>query len=843
MADTVGILDNSLATTQRTINSGFGSQVFQNSATDSSYSLDPTDTQDFFRVRLSRRSSVVVTLNNLTANADLEFYDSSGDGTSATALQSSTNAGTLSDTLTTTPLDPGDYYIRVFLPDTSQTTNYTLAVNTVNANRADLLWRNYTTGQNVAWIMNGTTLGSAAFSTTVSDPNWSIQTSGDMNGDGTPDYIWRNFATGQDVIWVMNGTSLQSAQFLPSVYGDWSIRGVADFTGDGNNDLLWRSNSSGQNVIWVMNGTSFNSSIFIPQVADPSWQIAAVGNFGNTPSPDIVWRNYSTGQNIVWMMNGSTYVSAVTIPSITDVNWRLVGAGDVNGDGQTDLVWRNLVTGQNTVWMMNGTTYQSVAFIATVADANWQVASVLNTPGATNVAGSSIRSAFNLGTLNLNLSSGTIAGNYSDQLGGSANPEDFYSINLSSATNLSVTIAGLSADANLFLIKDANGNGFVDPGETLQSASTQGSGTASLTQALSAGTYYIRISSAAPKSTPYQLTVRGVAAQQIDLQPDTLTPSTSPFSLNTSSGGTLPASVNISTPQTIKINYRVINSPFSVSNATNFRISFYLSRDNIITPSDYLLGTVDPNTGFSSADVVVNSLAPYNSSSRTPVQSGSFNIALPANTDLWWGGDQTYYVGMIIDRTNQVAESNEANNTAFASINITGTLKPDVIGGGFNNTGLFSIVSPSGTQTIFQPGQAVRVTGTIRNTGNAATPANLSFPVQFYISNSDFIDPTDSSNTKLLGTAYIVPIASKSSTTFDSNVTQASTTTSYFVRSLVLPDSTWSGWRGNGRYYIGMQLNLINLVGESDGALENNMNYGRTIGQFSDYGFFDVTGF
>jgi hypothetical protein len=841
MADTVGILDNSLATTQRTISSGFGSQVFQNSGTDSSYSLDPTDTQDFFRVRLSRRSSVMVSLTNLTANADLEFYDSSGDGTSATALQSSTNAGTLSDTLTTTPLDPGDYYIRVFLPDTSQTTNYTLNVNTVNANRADLLWRNYATGQNVAWIMNGTTIGSTPYATTVSDPNWVIQAGGDMNGDGTPDYIWRNFATGQNAVWIMNGTSIVSAQYLPTVYGNWSIRGAADFTGDGNTDLLWRNSGTGQNLIWVMNGTSYVSALSLPSTADPNWQVGAVGDFNNDSNPDIVWRNYATGQNLIWIMNGSTYVSAVTLPSVPDLNWRLVGGGDVNGDGQPDLVWRNLSTGQNLVWMMNGTTSLSATSMATVTDNNWQVGAVLNTPGVTNLAGNSIRSAFNLGTLSLTLSSGTIAGNYSDQLGGSANPEDFYSINLSSSTNLSVTIAGLSADANLFLIRDANANGFVDPGEILQSATTQGSGTASLTQALSAGTYYIRISSASSRSTPYQLTVRGVAAQQIDLQPDTLTPNTSPFSLNTSSGGALPASVDISTPQTIKINYRVINSPFSVSNATNFRISFYLSRDNVITTSDYLLGTVDPNTGFSSADVVVNSLAPYNSSTRTPVQSGSFNIALPANTDLWWGGDQTYYVGMIIDRTNQVAESNETNNTAFASINITGTLKPDVIGGGFNNTGLFSIVSPSGTQTIFQPGQTVRVLGTVRNTGNVATP-NLKFPVQFYVSNSDFIDPTDSINTKLLGTAYIVPIAAKSSTTFDSNVTQASSG-SYFLGALVLPDRSWSGWRGNGRYYIGMQLNPLNFVGESDGALENNMNYGKTIGQFSDYGFFDVTGF
>ncbi|MBC7964805.1 MAG: FG-GAP repeat protein [Fuerstia sp.] len=40
---------------------------------------------------------------------------------------------------------------------------------------------------------------------------------GDFNQDGNSDLVWRNGATGEDAIWLMNGTSLASGVYTTSV--------------------------------------------------------------------------------------------------------------------------------------------------------------------------------------------------------------------------------------------------------------------------------------------------------------------------------------------------------------------------------------------------------------------------------------------------------------------------------------------------------------------------------------------------------------------------------------------------------------------------------------------------
>jgi len=64
--------------------------------------------------------------------------------------------------------------------------------------------------------------------------------------------------------------------------------------------------------------------------------------------------------------------------------------------------------------------------------------------------------------------------------------------------------------------------------------------------------------------------------------------------------------------------------------------------------------------------------------------------------------------------------------------------------------------------------------------------------------------------------------------------------------SLRLPPITgtgnWSGWQGNGRYYIATWIDSEGFINEGQGR-ENNRNYGRVVGQFLDYNFIDITGF
>jgi hypothetical protein len=146
---------------------------------------------------------------------------------------------------------------------------------------------------------------------------------GDFNGNGKPDIVWRNPTTGENLVWLMNGTSYGSTINLPAAPSSWSIAGAGDFSGDGKPDILWRNATTGENLVWLMNGTSYGSTVNLP-MAPSSWSIVGVGDFSGDGKPDIVWRNPTTGENLVWLMNGTSYGSTVNLPS-APTNWFIVG--------------------------------------------------------------------------------------------------------------------------------------------------------------------------------------------------------------------------------------------------------------------------------------------------------------------------------------------------------------------------------------------------------------------------------------------------------------------------------------------------------------------------------------
>src|SRR6266480_964100 len=98
--------------------------------------------------------------------------------------------------------------------------------------RSDILWRNASTGENYLYPMNGTTiLAGEGFLRTVADLNWKIAGVGDFDGDGKADILWRNSSTGENYIWLMNGLSTASqgsVNFVDPASG-WQVQGVGDF--------------------------------------------------------------------------------------------------------------------------------------------------------------------------------------------------------------------------------------------------------------------------------------------------------------------------------------------------------------------------------------------------------------------------------------------------------------------------------------------------------------------------------------------------------------------------------------------------------------------------------------
>ncbi len=216
--------------------------------------------------------------------------------------------------------------------------------------KSDILWRNANTGENAIWLMDGSTLTSSGLIQSVPSaaPGWAIAGVGDFNGDGKADILWRNTSTGDNAIWLMNGFTMTSSALIPGVAGApsaWIIAGVGDFNGDGKADILWRNTSTGDNAIWFMNGLTLSSSALIPGVpsAMPGWIIAGLGDFNGDGKADILWRNTTTGDNAIWFMNGLTMSSSALIPGVpaampagSSPAWAISTA-----TAKADILWRN----------------------------------------------------------------------------------------------------------------------------------------------------------------------------------------------------------------------------------------------------------------------------------------------------------------------------------------------------------------------------------------------------------------------------------------------------------------------------------------------------------------------
>jgi CSLREA domain-containing protein len=249
-----------------------------------------------------------------------------------------------------------------------------------------LLWRNLVTGQNVAWLFNGEVPTDLVLLPTVADLQWSIQATGDIDGDGNEDIVWRHSGTGQVTAWFVNASHLEnplsSALFLPTVADpNWVINGLRDFDGDGKADLLWHNTVTGKTVIWFLNGTGVISWAYAPTVADVNWEIVRAADFNGDGKADLLWRNKATGDQVIWIMDHAGLSNWEYLPPVVDPTWALAAVGDLDGDGRADIVWRNSVSGKNVVWFMNGTSIDRWAYLTTVGDPNWFIARVADFDG------------------------------------------------------------------------------------------------------------------------------------------------------------------------------------------------------------------------------------------------------------------------------------------------------------------------------------------------------------------------------------------------------------------------------------------------------------------------------
>src|SRR5947207_2118731 len=64
---------------------------------------------------------------------------------------------------------------------------------------------------------------------------------GDIDGDRKADIRWRNTTTGENYLYPMDGLTIKPTEGPIRTVADtaWRIRGVADLDGDGKADIVW----------------------------------------------------------------------------------------------------------------------------------------------------------------------------------------------------------------------------------------------------------------------------------------------------------------------------------------------------------------------------------------------------------------------------------------------------------------------------------------------------------------------------------------------------------------------------------------------------------------------------
>jgi hypothetical protein len=174
-----------------------------------------------------------------------------------------------------------------------------------------------------------------------------------MNNDGKSDILWRNYTTGTNEVWLMNGASYSStAGMSPVADPNWRMVATADFDGDGQLDILWYYSVTGQPLsghiaYWYMNSTSqvlgldlISASPSVYQTDPATWDLVGAGYFGGAGDkrPDLLWLNKTTGEMAVWFMNNSSYVNSSYLTNTSGIHvpvpapWKYATTGDPNND-------------------------------------------------------------------------------------------------------------------------------------------------------------------------------------------------------------------------------------------------------------------------------------------------------------------------------------------------------------------------------------------------------------------------------------------------------------------------------------------------------------------------------
>jgi hypothetical protein len=188
----------------------------------------------------------------------------------------------------------------------------------------DIVWQNSATGEILFWFMKaGEQLPTSATIIPSMGSGWKLVGAGNYDDDGKPDLFWRNTSTGENVIWLMEGTSYKEGSWLVDIDPKWQFAGIADLDGDGKNDILLQDSETCLVLVWFMDGQALPKSGSYLPLREAGWKVVGTGDFNADGHQDILWQNRTTGVVSVWLLDGLNLIEEKLVTIFADPSWEI----------------------------------------------------------------------------------------------------------------------------------------------------------------------------------------------------------------------------------------------------------------------------------------------------------------------------------------------------------------------------------------------------------------------------------------------------------------------------------------------------------------------------------------
>ncbi|QLE55646.1 pre-peptidase C-terminal domain-containing protein [Nostoc sp. TCL26-01] len=442
-----------------------------------------TDNSDYYRFQLTGNNTVTFNLSGLSSNADLHLYNSSGE-----AIASSTQTGVNGETISRT-LPAGTYYLHVNKPD-SGSTGYTLQTSTISlgATSPDNAGNTLETAREIGVLTN-----TVNFSENIGDADAydyyrfrvsensrvNINLTGLVNNADL--YLYRSDG-GSIKNSLSNGTgndNITSNLLAPGIYYALVYRNGAGSTPYN----LQLSRTLLGNIPTDAAGSNFDTARNLGTITTTQTLTDFIGNFNGLANDNSDYYRLQLSQNSTLKLDLSGLSS--------DANLYLYSIGGYTitsstGNLYNESIIRNLAAG----------TYYVLVQDSSNSGTNYNLQVAATSLGATPAdnAGNAIDTARNLGTLT---TTQTVSDYIGDFNGLTDDNYDYYRLQLSQNSTLSLNLTGLSSNANLYLYNSV--------GNTITSSSGAGISQESIIRNLTAGVYYVLVQQFGESGTTYSL--------------------------------------------------------------------------------------------------------------------------------------------------------------------------------------------------------------------------------------------------------------------------------------------------------------------------------------------------